>query len=278
MNLTDPKELSKLLERHGATPQKRFGQHFLVSERVVRNILERCDGFPSALEIGPGLGVITAELTRRCERVVAIELDRMAVQVLAETAPLAEVIQADVLKTNIGRVLGEMAEPRLLVSNIPYNITGPLLTKVAEARTGFTRAVLMMQREVARRVTAKPGDREFGSLSAYLQVQFDIVRVCDAPPGAFFPPPRVHSEVLEFAPKPTGMTLERERSLFAVIRLGFAQPRKTLVNNLVSGGAQKIAAEKMVSALGVAATLRPHQLDLEGWKALSLLWHEAGLG
>jgi 16S rRNA (adenine1518-N6/adenine1519-N6)-dimethyltransferase len=266
VNLTDPAELRALLRRHGLRPRKRWGQHFLVSPSVVRAILDRASSFPGVIEAGPGPGVLTRALCQTAQ-VIAYEVDPVAVSALRETAPAAEVRHADVLRADLVAAFGELPEPRALVSNMPYQITGPLLTAFAGARHAYARAVLMMQREVGERVLAKPGTGAFGSLSVFLQAQFSIRRVCDAPPGAFYPPPKVASVVLEFEPLPEAPF---EARLFRVVRLGFAQPRKTLANNLAAGlGRERPEVLELLASLGWDQGVRPHQIPLEGWRTIA---------
>lgn len=266
MELTDPGTLRALLERHGLRPTKRWGQHFLVSARVVRAILERLEGYTGVLEVGPGPGVLTRPLSESA-RVLAFEVDPVAVSALSESAPRAQVRHEDVLQADLAGALATLPEPRALVSNMPYNITGPLLTRFAEVRSGYERAVLMMQREVGTRVLAKPGEREFGSLSVFLAAQFDIVKVCDAPNGAFFPPPRVESVVLQFKPKPTGLAPEAEARFFRLVRSGFTQPRKTLLNNL-TGLVGRDRATALIE--GLPEGVRPHQVPVDRWKEMAM--------
>jgi 16S rRNA (adenine1518-N6/adenine1519-N6)-dimethyltransferase len=259
VNLTDPGELKALLLRHGLTPTKKWGQHFLVSTRVVDAILQEAEGFQSALEVGPGPGVLTLGLSTMLDTVIAMEVDPVAVSALSESAPLAHVMHEDALRVDLGPILLGLSEPRILVSNMPYNITGPLLTKFAQNRRHYSKAVLMMQREVGDRILAGKGNSDAGSLSIYLQSQFDIAKVCSAPPGAFFPPPKVDSVVLRFVPKETGLG-EREEEFFTFVRKGFSMPRKTLYNNL-----RAFLSEERIARAGFAATVRPHQLGVEEW-------------
>jgi 16S rRNA (adenine1518-N6/adenine1519-N6)-dimethyltransferase len=237
----------------------------LCSSRVVDAIAERLSPFKGILEIGPGPGVITSKIGQIAEKSVAIELDASMITALQESAPNVEVFQLDALKTDLQEILQLLPEPRAVVSNLPYYITGPLLTRIAEARALYAKAILMMQKEVAERVLAGPKTSARGSLSVYLQSQFAIERVVSAPAGAFIPPPKVDSMVLEFRP------LEQPRSaeFFRLIRIGFGQPRKTLVNNLVAGYA--MTREEALSTLaraGLPELARPQEITLGEWEAL----------
>lgn len=183
--------------------------------------------------------------------------------ILTDTAPKARVIEEDALKADLGALLESLPEPRAVVSNLPYYITGPLLTRVAEARARFDRAVLMMQKEVADRVVAKPGDSARGSLSVFLQAQFEISKVASVPAGSFYPPPKVDSTVLLFVPTASG----DNQALFDMVRRGFTQPRKTLANNLAGhSGVRREAVAAILESIGLDARVRPHVLTLDQWR------------
>lgn len=265
MNLADPPTLRALLARHGVDARKGLGQHFLCSASAVDSIVSRFEGFGGVLEIGPGPGVLTGPLEARVPRVVALELDEKMGPVLAESAPRTEVRYEDATKVDLVAILEELPSPRGIVSNLPYYITGLLVQAVAEAYRHFDKAVLMMQREVAERILAEPGERERGSLSVFLQARFALSKVCNVPAGAFWPPPKVDSTVLELVPR----AVEFEEGFFALVRAGFAQPRKTVANNLAATG--RYARPALVEALalgGHSPTERAHMLTLEQWEAL----------
>ncbi len=266
LDLTDPGTLKAFLSRYGLSADKRLGQHFLCSSRVVDAIEKRLSHCKGVFEIGPGPGVITSRISAFAEKAIAIELDERMIAALHESAPRVEVRKEDALKANLPSILDELPEPRGLVSNLPYYITGPLLTCIAEAKEHYITAVLMMQKEVADRVLAGPKTSARGSLSVYLQSQFEIEKVVSAPAGAFLPPPKVDSTVLEFRPLPTNPSA----AFFKLVRVGFTQPRKTLINNLMAGYAlSREAAKDWVLAAGLGELARPQELSLEEWKCLA---------
>lgn len=272
MNLADPGELRRFLDRHGLGAAKALGQHFLVSERAVSATVAPFVGFGGILEIGPGPGVLTSRLVEAASKVVAIELDERMARLLAESAPMAQVVQADVLETDLLALLSNLPSPRGLVGNLPYYITGAILQKIAAVRKEFDLAAVMIQKEVGERILAAPGNSERGSLSVFLQAQFEIAVLAKVPAGSFLPPPKVDSVVLSLRPRETPVSLEREARFFSLIRAGFAQPRKTLANNLASTGL--IDREKLsvcLISLGLTASVRPHQLEMDHWKALAEL-------
>jgi 16S rRNA (adenine1518-N6/adenine1519-N6)-dimethyltransferase len=266
LDLTDHTTLKAFLGRHGLSAEKRLGQHFLCSSRVVEAILGRLSSCRGILEIGPGPGVLTSRFGGIAEASIAIELDEKMVEALTESAPSTDVRREDALKVDLLGILRELPAPRGLVSNLPYYITGPLLTRIAESRTEFDVAVLMMQKEVGERVLAGARESARGSLSVYLQSQFQISRVASAPAGAFLPAPKVDSVVLEFRP----LDVERTPLFFKLVRLGFAQPRKTLANNLVAGFAlARDDALHVLADAGLGELARPQELTLSQWEALS---------
>lgn len=265
-SLSQDDALRSILVRYGLAARKSLGQHFLVSPRAVHAIVDAAMPCRGVLEIGPGPGVLTELLSERAE-VVALEVDSRMIEILKKTAPRAEVMKQDVLQADLCALLQALPQPRSVVSNLPYYITGPLLTKIAEARSHFDRAVLMMQKEVAERILAPPGDSARGSLSIFLQAQFEISKVMNVPAGSFLPPPKVDSIVLILIPKQTN----DGPGLFELVRVGFTQPRKTLANNL--GGFKGVCREDMVAhlqSLDLDARIRPHELTMDHWRSLFL--------
>lgn len=268
MKLYDPGTLQAFLGRHGLSASKGLGQHFLVSGRVVDAIANAALGCAGVCEIGPGPGVLTGPLSIQSERLIALELDGRMAPLLAESAPRAEIRHVDALKVDFGSILEDLPRPRAIVSNLPYYITGSLLQLVADMGPRIDRAVLMMQREVARRVTAPAKDGERGSLSVYLQSLFEIRTLVQVPAGAFLPPPKVDSTVLVFTPRTDGFA--PSEFYFRLVRLGFAQPRKTLANNLANG--LKRPRDEIIlvlESIGLWEKSRAQELDEAQWFALA---------
>lgn len=252
----------------------KLGQNFLVDEAARARIADALGDAHSStvLEIGPGHGAITSVLAARCRRLIAIELDRTLAEELRERfrgQAHVEIVEADVLQADIAALAGA-DRPALAVGNLPYYITSDILLKLfAAGRDGLlSRAVLMMQREVAERVSAAPGVRDYGLLSATAQMHARVEMLLTLPPEAFSPPPEVYSTVirLEFAPRFAELGVDPEgfdRLLHAV----FAQKRKTLANNLRAAG---YTAETLRT--GWPATIpeqaRAESLSLEAMAAL----------
>lgn len=268
MDLHDPGTLRQFLKKHGLGADKSLGQHFLCSHRVAEAIQERLKDAAGVLEIGPGPGAITSVVAPDVSLYRAVELDPRFAPALADCAPAAEVLLMDALQAPLAQMLAELPEPRAVVSNMPYNITGPLLTRIAETHHLFSKAVLMMQREVAQRILAPAGNSERGSLSVFLQMQFAIRKVVDVPPGAFLPPPKVDSTVLELVPLPD----EVGQDLLKLVRAGFRQPRKTLENNLAGFWPDRQSVRDAIAGVGLDEKVRPHALRNEDWRVLAQRW------
>jgi 16S rRNA (adenine1518-N6/adenine1519-N6)-dimethyltransferase len=225
------------------TRKPKLGQNFLVDDAASHAIADAisADGERTVIEIGPGHGVITSILARRCKRLVAIEIDRALAAELRfrfRDQPQVEIVEADVLTINLATLVpaGETAD---VVGNLPYYITSDILLRLfaAGAEGVLRRAVVMMQREVADRVAAAPGVRDYGLLSATAQMNARVEKLFTLPPTAFSPPPDVFSSVLrlEFAPRFEELGVEAVR-FNTFLRASFAQKRKTLANNLRAAG------------------------------------------
>ena len=259
MNLSDRGELIAFLRKHGLAPEKGLGQHFLCSSKAVDAIVGAVPEGASVLEIGPGPGILTRPMSQHHD-VVALELDARMPLLLAESAPQARIVVGDALHVNLIELLETLEVPRAVVSNLPYYITGPLLDRIARARSRWDIAILMMQREVGDKILAKPGDRLRGAISVRMQAEFSVRKVCSVPPGAFVPPPKVDSVVLELTPRACSL----DDAFFEFVHRGFVQPRKTLANNLAASGYPK----ETVEASGLEGAIRPHQVTQEQWENL----------
>lgn len=221
----------------------KLGQNFLIDDTARHGIADALGdvGNRTVIEIGPGHGAITAILAQRCRRLIAIEIDRALAAELRfqfREQPQVEIVEADVLDVDFAALLpaGETAD---VVGNLPYYITSPILIRLFAAGTSglLARAVVMMQREVADRLAAAPGVRDYGLLSATTQMNARVETLFTLPPSAFSPPPDVFSTVLrlEFAPRFDELGVEAA-GFDAFLRVCFAQKRKTLMNNLRAGG------------------------------------------
>ncbi len=265
--LPPPAHPSVLLKALEARARKRFGQHFLSSAAAVERIVSLASIAPGepVLEIGPGLGVLTEALLAAGARVTAVELDRDLAEALSERLSAAiecgalRIVQADAVGLDLA---GLMPAPGAkCVSNLPYNVGTRILTQLLEDTGGFSRLVLMFQREVANRLLAQPGDRERGSLSVFAQSRARVRIGFRLQGGAFHPPPKVESAVLVFEPlaEPDLGGVAPER-FDATARLLFRSPRKTL-RRVIADAAGVEIAEAALAAAGVDGGLRPAMLD-----------------
>jgi 16S rRNA (adenine1518-N6/adenine1519-N6)-dimethyltransferase len=262
-----------LAERHLPSrvpmPSKpRLGQNFLHDAQAIERIVAALGDCSSStvIEIGPGKGAVTRVLAARAAHVLAVELDHELAASLRTQFPPERVTIAneDVLKFDFAAAAGTANQRLAVVGNLPYYITSPILLKLASSHASLDRAVLMMQREVADRVVAIPGSRDYGLLSVTAQMYGPVERLFTLPPGAFSPPPEVHSTVIRwrFAPRFAELGVD-EAGFLALVRQAFAQKRKTLANNL---RAAKISPESINHALNhaqVGTRARAEELPLE---------------
>ncbi len=256
-------------------PQKpKLGQNFLIDAGAVERIVAALGdlGGRTVVEIGPGRGAITGALASRATRVLAIELDRdLAAQLRGQfDEERVNVVEQDVLQFDFAAAATEAGERLRVAGNLPYYITSPILLRLAASHAALDLAVLMVQREVADRVTAKPGSRDYGLLSATVQMYGPAEPLFTLPPSAFSPPPQVHSTVFRwrFAPRFKELGVDQDGFL-RFLRQAFAQKRKTLANNLRAAGFTPAAATAALASAGIGAQARAESVPLE---ALAGLW------
>ena len=276
INLTDYNEIRALLTRHGFRFSKSLGQNFLTAAWVPERIAEEAglDEQTGVVEVGPGIGCLTAELAKRAGRVAAIELDRALLPVLKETVrdfDNVTVIPGDATKLDL-RTLAEEKLPGLrpvVCANLPYNVTTPLLTALIEAGC-FETITVMIQREVARRICAGPGSADYGAFGLFVQWYCETELLFDVPPSCFVPQPKVTSSVIRLTRRPAPpLPVRDEKLLFRIIRAAFNQRRKTLVNALSSGlGLGKDELETVLGEVGLDARVRGEALDIAAFAAL----------
>lgn len=207
--------------------RQKLGQHFLVSGRILEKIAKAACGerVPLAVEIGPGRGALTEKLLERADRVAGIELDPALAQYLRARFPQVELIEANALDVDWSRWGG----PGVLTGNLPYYIATPIISRFVRDPGLLTSAVFLIQKEVAERITAKPGTRDYGYFSVECQFLANVEYLFSVPPGAFQPPPKVDSAVVRLTPKPPG---EEAEGFLRFVSICFRQKRKTLRNNL----------------------------------------------
>lgn len=277
-----PVEPPPLLKRLGLAPRKSLGQHFLVDEFALGDIADACrlEGDTIVLEIGAGPGGLTEELVQRAGRVVAVEIDEELAAVtrrrLASHEHLA-IVAADMLDFTPLELLEEggvdVVDPALdyvACGNLPYYITQPVVRRLVEADVPPRRIVVMVQREVAHRMVGGPGEESLLSLSIRLYGSAELL--FELPPGAFWPPPKVHSAVVRFErwdEPPLPLDAVSRPRFFSVLRAGFSEPRKQLHNALGNSlGIPDPAVLEMLDEAGIAPDVRAQHLTLDGWKRL----------
>lgn len=272
-DLTDIGALRALLRRHGVErTNKGLGQHLLISRKALEAVVEAAElsSDDSVLEVGAGTGVLTVELAKRAHRVVAVEMDRVILPVLREVVepfPNVEIIPRDLLTVRPEEVFGEQAYK--FVANLPYYITAMILRHILEARNRPTRVVVMVQREVAERMTAAPGAMNLLGLSAQFYGTPRIV--AQVPATAFYPPPKVDSAVvrLDLFPQPSLDGAAREL-FFSLARASFAEKRKQLHNSLERNlRLEPKQVTGWLNACGIIPERRAQSLSLEEWLALT---------
>ena len=243
---------------------------------VVRAIVDAADLSPAdtVLEIGPGIGTLTQGLAESGARIVAVELDKKLPAVLAETLKGYDnvtVVPGDILKLDILRILNLGAGERFkVVANLPYYITTPILMALLEQHLPIERMVTMVQKEVAVRMTARPGSKDYGALSVAVQYHTDARIVMDVPPRAFMPAPEVTSAVIACRVRETpAVHPSDEKLFFRLVRAAFRQRRKTLLNALTGAGLTKELCRAGLAAAGIAESLRGEQLSLADFARLS---------
>ncbi len=252
----------------------KLGQNFLRDPQAIERIVRAMGDLTgeTVVEIGPGRGAITRALSARAERVIAIELDaELAEHLRCQFPPeRVNVVQADVLGFDFPRAAGQAGKRLAVAGNLPYYITSPILMKLAENHASLERAVLMVQREVADRIVAAPGSRDYGVLSIALQMYGPVEPLFTLPPDAFSPPPDVHSTVFRwrFAPRFTELGVD-ENGFLQFVRKAFAQKRKTLANNLRAAGFAPGMIAPALAQASVHAHARAEALSLE---ELGRLW------
>jgi 16S rRNA (adenine1518-N6/adenine1519-N6)-dimethyltransferase len=246
----------------------KLGQNFLRDQTATQRIAASLGDLSqqTVIEIGPGEGAITHALADRAAHVIAIELDReLALRLRVQfPAERVTVVEQDVLKFDFAEAAAAAGHKLPIAGNLPYYITSPILLKLAESAASLDRAVLMVQREVADRIVAEPGSRDYGLLSVTVQMYGPAERLFTLPPGAFSPPPDVHSTVFRwrFAPRFEELGVE-PAAFIAFAKQAFAQKRKTIANNLRAAKYDPVAIQNAISAAKVAAQARAEELPLE---------------
>ncbi|MDD5901984.1 MAG: 16S rRNA (adenine(1518)-N(6)/adenine(1519)-N(6))-dimethyltransferase RsmA [Oscillospiraceae bacterium] len=278
MRLTDINDIKKLLSSHGFRFSKSMGQNFLTAAWVPEDIADaaQLDENTGVLEVGPGIGCLTEQLSMRAGKVVAVELDNALRPVLKETLDgkdNVEIVFGDVLKQNIKELVNEkMSGMRHVVcANLPYNVTSPLITAFLEAEC-FDTVTVMIQREVARRICARPGTADYGAFTVLVNWYAEPEMLFDVPPSCFIPQPKVTSSVIRLKMRSTPPVSVKDRTLFfRVVRAAFGMRRKTLTNALGASINElgKPEIEKLLSDCGFDPKIRGEVLSIGDFAKIS---------
>ncbi len=276
MDPCNPKELIPRLERAGFRFSRSMGQNFLIEEWVPRSLAEAAevDGGWSVMEIGPGAGALTKQLAMRAGRVAAVELDERILPVLGETlAPYdnVTVTLGDAMKLDLAAFCREkLPAPRMVCANLPYNITAEAIDKLVYSGL-FGRLAFMIQKEVAEKLTARPGDKQWCLFAGRIQYKAEASVICDVPPECFVPAPHVTSSLVRLDMRPTPAAAPRDEAKFQRVLAGaFHLRRKTLVNSLTAAlSMPKEAILAAMESVGLSPTVRGEAVPLGDLAALS---------
>ena len=276
--LTNVNVIRGIMEKSGFKFSKAMGQNFLVNPSVCPRIAEMGGSGPDvgALEVGPGIGVLTAELAKRCRKVVSVELDTRLLPILDET--LAEfdnvkIINGDIMEVDLHKLIAEnfAGMDVIVCANLPYYITSPVIMKLLEEKLPIKSITVMVQKEAAQRICAPLPSRQAGAITAAVNYYTQPNLLFNVSPGSFMPPPEVQSSVIRLdIREETAVDAKDEAYFFKIVKAAFSQRRKTLLNTLSSGlGMEKAKTAAMLEAANVNAGLRAEQLAMEDFARLA---------
>lgn len=281
-DIATPGRTREILEKYGFSFKKSLGQNFLIDTNILRKIVDVAElsSETGAIEIGPGIGALTEQLARRTKKVVAFEIDKRLLPILEDTlSPYGNVriIHQDVLKADIHRVIAEEftdVADIMVVANLPYYVTTPIVMKLLTDNLPIRGIVVMLQKEVADRISAQPGTKDYGSLSIAIQYYTEAEKIMTVPRTVFIPQPNVDSAVIRLMKrKQPPVDVDDESFFFQVVRASFAQRRKTILNNLISnlpnGKAIKEKIERILTEKGIDPRRRGETLTMEEFAVLS---------
>ncbi|WP_099467468.1 16S rRNA (adenine(1518)-N(6)/adenine(1519)-N(6))-dimethyltransferase RsmA [Konateibacter massiliensis] len=278
--LGHPKETIEILNKYKFVFQKKFGQNFLIDTHVLDKIIRSADITKEdfVLEIGPGIGTMTQYLAENARKVVAVEIDKMLIPILEDTLREYDnvaVINQDVLKLNLNELVEKENEgkPIKVVANLPYYITTPIIMGLFENHVPIESITIMVQKEVAERMQALPGSKNYGALSLAVQYYCEPYIVANVPPNCFMPRPNVGSAVIRLTShKEAPVQVKDENLMFGLIRASFNQRRKTLVNGLNNAPNINYSKEEITSCLegmGLSSNIRGEALTLSQFAELA---------
>ncbi|MFS1516824.1 16S rRNA (adenine(1518)-N(6)/adenine(1519)-N(6))-dimethyltransferase RsmA [Bacillus sp. SCS-151] len=281
-DIATPNRTRAILEKYGFSFKKSLGQNFLIDTNVLRRIVDHAELTEESgvIEIGPGIGALTEHLAKSANKVVSFEIDQRLLPVLQETLSIydnVKIIHSDFLKANVELVIqeefGEMKD-LMVVANLPYYVTTPIIMKLLTEQIPIRGIVVMLQKEVADRMTAAAGTKDYGSLSIAVQYYTKAEKVMTVPKTVFVPQPNVDSAVIRLTRRDDPVVnVENEDHLFTIVRASFAQRRKTILNNLVNqlpnGKQKKEVIEEALKSANIDPKRRGETLAIEEFALLS---------
>ena len=278
--LGNPQETIQVLQKHDFHFQKKYGQNFLIDTHVLDKIVEAADVSEEdfVLEIGPGIGTMTQYLCEHARQVLAVEIDRNLIPILQETLSSydnVDILQGDILKQDIGAIAEKYngGQPIKVVANLPYYITTPIIMGLFESRVPLANVTVMVQKEVADRMRAEPGTKEYGALSLAVQYYAEPYLAANVPPNCFMPRPKVGSAVIRLsARQKPPVEVKDEKLMFRLIRAAFNQRRKTLQNAITNSGELNFSKEETgqaITSVGLNPSIRVEKLGLAEFAALA---------
>lgn len=276
-NLYSASKIKEIINNNGFNFKKKFGQNFLIDKNILDKIINatEADGDSVVLEIGPGIGTLAVELAKRGATVYAIEIDSTLIPILEknfELYPNIKLIHGDALKVDYKEILAPyIGEKKIKVAaNLPYYITTPLIFKILETDLPWESITLMMQLEVAQRICAKPGRKDYGSLTVAVNYYGKPTLITKVPSQAFFPSPKVDSAVLNIKLNTEKIFVKDQQLFFKIIKTAFNQRRKTLLNNLLNlGKLNKEELNNLLKSINIDGSRRAESLTIEEFALLT---------
>lgn len=276
MDLTSPRTIRSIQEKFGFTFKKGLGQNFLTSQNVLEEIVDAAEIDSGVIEVGPGFGVLTSELAKNSDKVVTIEIDERLIDVLEYTLAdydNVKIVNADILKLDLHKLIQEEFgnEKVSIAANLPYYITTPIITKLLEEKLPLKNIVVMVQKEVALRMAAKPSSKDYGAITVLCQYYTEPSVVTNVPASLFVPPPKVDSAVLRLKIRENpAVHVTDEKMFFRVVKAAFSQRRKTLLNCLCSNFSfPKEEMSALLEGVGITPSRRGETLSLQEFADIS---------
>lgn len=270
MDLTDKKTIKDLLRGFDLWAKRGFGQNFLIEKNVIDSMTEEVSKEDTVVEIGPGLGVLTKELCKKAKKVIAIEKDPKMVEVLKATCDEynnLEVMNKDILKVDLGKHVKDRKYK--VVANLPFYISSPIFRFFLESKTKPTKMTFIVQKEIAEKVTADDGDLNILAISVQIYAKAKVIQ--EVKSGSFWPAPKVDAAILEIAPLKNSLFEIDTKKFFRIVKAGFRERRKKLVNSLSGGlSIEKRKVEDILKELNIREDIRAERLTMANWRDIYL--------